>query len=74
MKKEFKLLQEDIDYILSKCKSSPMIALNVSNPKSAQEKANDAWCEIGKKYGFDGMSVEPVAGKSNLFIIAEVIE
>ena len=38
--------------------------------RSPQEKANAAWRALGKKMGFDHMSVQPIPGKGNLFFSA----
>lgn len=54
--KEFKMTQEEMDKILSINKEGgdPVTYLSGGKPmgKSLQEKINDYWKELGKKYGF----------------------
>ncbi len=71
MRKDFEMTQEDLDRILEA--SKPVIAIKIGSymPRGPQEKANDAWATLGRKLGFDHMTVEPVSGKSNLFFTAE---
>lgn len=72
MRKEFKMTEEQRDKLLEACKPVPLIALYCGTPKSPQENANDAWKKLGVEMGFDGMTVRPVTGKSNLYFTAEV--
>jgi len=74
MRKEFELTQEQFDTILSACQSVPAIMLQCGPTRSAQENANDAWKALGRELGFDGMTVKPVPGKSQLFLTADVVE
>ena len=71
MRKDFEMTQEDLDRILEA--SKPVIAIKIGSymPRGPQENANDAWATLGRKLGFDHMTVEPVSGKSNLFFTAE---
>ena len=32
-----------------------------------KERANDGWARLGKKMGFESMTVQPVSGKSQRF-------
>lgn len=71
MRKEYVLTQDQFDVIMDACKPVLMIALHCGDPGSPQENANRAWVALGKDMGFDGMTVKPVAGKSQLFVTAE---
>jgi len=74
MRKEFEMTQEEHDAILEACKPVPYMVIGGVEPRSQQESANDAWEALGRKYGFKGMSVAPVAHKSSLFFTAEIDE
>lgn len=37
---------------------------------SPQENANQAWAELGRRMGFDPMTVQPVEGKNTRFFTA----
>ncbi len=63
-RKVFKMTQEDYDKLMKACESVPLIMLNCGMPRSMQENANDAWCSLGDRMGFDGMTVKP--GQSKL--------
>ena len=66
---EYEMTQADLDKILNACKPVPMIALQCGMPRSPQENANAAWGELGRRMGFDHMTVEPT-GKGNRFFSA----
>ena len=66
---EYEMTQEDYDKIIKACSPVPMIMLHIGTPRSQQENANDAWAELGKRMGFDGMTVQP-SSKGNLFFTA----
>lgn len=58
----YEMTQADFDGIIARIKSAqdtPLIALQCGMPTSPQEAANAAWCELGKRMGFDGMTVAP---------------
>lgn len=61
---EFEMSQEDLDVLLDAMKATPvmMIGSYVSG-MDRQERANAAWENLGKKMGFDHMTVRPVEGK-----------
>ncbi len=63
------MTQEDLNIILNACKPVPMIMLQCGTPPSQQEMANNAWKALGKKMGFDYMTVEPT-GEGNRFFSA----
>ena len=70
MRREFEMSEEQLSTLLDACKPVRMIALQCGNPRSPQENANDAWRSLGQEMGFDGMTVRPVAGKSQRFFTA----
>lgn len=70
MKKEFKMTDDDMKVIMEACKPIPMIALQCGTPPSQQEMANIAWEELGKRMGFDYMTVEP-NGRDKLCFLAD---
>jgi hypothetical protein len=59
MKTEYEMTKDSLDKLLNSMKRVPMIALQCGNHRSQQERANDAWKELGEKMGFDYMTVEP---------------
>ena len=74
MRKEYEITQKDFDSILEASKSVPAMFLSGGQPMfgTPQENANRAWKEIGKKYGFVWDTAQPIAGKGQRFITAEV--
>ena len=66
----YEMTQEDLDVILDACKPVPMIMLHIGTPSSPQENANCAWAALGKKMGFDYMTVQPIPGKGTKFFSA----
>lgn len=58
-RRKYAMTQADYDKIIEACRPIPMIMLNISTPRSQQERANDAWGELGSRMGFDAMTVEP---------------
>lgn len=72
MRKEYELSQEQFDTLLKQMQPVPYIVVGGIAPRSQQERANDAWCALGREMGFDGMTVRP--GKSEKFFTAEAID
>ena len=68
----YEMTQADLDKILDACKPTPGMFLSGGVPigGSPQKNANAAWGALGKKMGFDHMTVQPIAGKGNLFFSA----
>lgn len=62
MHREFEMSESDYAKLLEACKPVQMIALQCGAPSSPQENANRAWCELGGRMGFDGMTVQPTSG------------
>ncbi len=68
-RRDFEMTTEDLTELLSCMKPVPMIALQCGEPRSLQERANDAWERLGTKMGFDYMTVKP-NGKGDRFFSA----
>ena len=71
MSKEFEMTQEDLDGLLDASKPVPYMVAGGMVPRSPQQNANDAWEALGRRMGFDHMTVQPIRGKSMLFFTAE---
>lgn len=67
---EYEMTQADLDEILAACRSVPLIMVGGYAPRSPQENANDAWAALGRKMGFESMTVQPVNGKGMRFFTA----
>ena len=76
MKQEFEMTQEEMDNIISinKGGGDPVMFLSGGAPMgySLQEKINQYWEILGKKYGFKPMTVE-ASSKGKLYFLAEPI-
>ena len=72
---EYEMTEEDLKELLDACKSTPVMFLSGGQPmcSSAQENANQAWSSLGKKMGFDAMSVRP-SNKGQRFFTAVLSE
>lgn len=72
LRTNYEMTQEDLDAILSACKSTPVMFLSGGTPmgSSPQENANRAWAALGKKMGFDHMTVQPSPGRGERFFSA----
>jgi hypothetical protein len=71
MRREYEMTQEDLGKILEACKPVPYMVIGGIEPRSPQENANAAWASLGRKMGFDYMTVKPVPGKSVRVFTAE---
>lgn len=61
-RQEYEMTPADFEEIISRIQSAknvPLIALNCGMPTSPQDAANAAWCELGRRMGFDGMTAQP---------------
>lgn len=56
---EYKMSQDDLDILLESCKDVPCIMIGDVPPSSPQENTNRAWSVLGKKMGFDSITVRP---------------
>lgn len=63
----YTMTQADLDGIMAvinAARGTPLIALQCGMPESPQEAANRAWAALGKRLGFDAMTVRPT-GQGN---------
>ena len=69
---EYEMTQDDLDAILAACKPTPVMFLSGGTPmgNSPQENANIAWGKLGKKMGFDHMTVRPDGSRGMRFFSA----
>lgn len=56
---EYEMSQDDYEKILEACKPVTYIVVDGLPPRNPQQNANAAWAELGKKMGFDYMTVRP---------------
>jgi hypothetical protein len=56
MKRDFRMTDDDLEKLLTANEAD----LDGMPPESPQARANRAWCELGQRMGFDGMTVEPL--------------
>lgn len=68
--KEYEMSEEDLKTLKEASKPVPYIIVGGLAPPSQQEMANRAWERLGKKMGFDHMTVTPIRGKGNRFFSA----
>ena len=76
-RQDFEMTPEDLRGIIdriAKARSAPLIMLQYGMPQSAQEAANSAWAELGKRMGFDPMSVRPNGKGDRFFSAASVAQ
>ena len=74
MVKEFKMTNKQFEDLLRASKPVPYMVVGGYLPTSPQENANVAWANLGKKMGFDPMTVKPIAGKDQTYFTAEPIK
>ena len=67
---EYEMTDDDLKEILAACKPTPCILVGDYMPATPQENANRAWQELGKRMGFDHMTVRPINGKDPQFFTA----
>lgn len=69
---EYEMSEKDLKKILDACKSTPVMFGNsgMALGGNQQDNANFAWAELGKKMGFDSMTVKPIQGKGSRFFTA----
>ena len=70
---EFELTDNDLTLLKKASKPTPVMYLSGGQSMfaSPQENANQAWAKLGRRMGFDPMSVRPVQGKDQKFFTAE---
>jgi hypothetical protein len=64
---KYEMTEADLEEILEACKPVPYIVIGGVEPSSPQENANRAWEALGKKMGFDHMTVRPEEGGNRFF-------
>ena len=70
-KRDFEMTVEDLNLLLDASKPTPVMYLSGGRRifDSPQENANRAWATLGRRMGFDPMTVEPT-GKGYRFFRA----
>lgn len=66
----YEMTEADLQEVLDACKPVPAMMIGGTLPSSQQENANNAWRALGKKMGFDHMTVQPIYGKGYRFFSA----
>lgn len=66
-KTNYEMTPADLEKILDACKPVPMIMLQCGPGRSQQDRANDAWAELGARMGFDHMTVQPTGNGDRFF-------
>lgn len=69
-RQEYEMTEEDLQVLLDACKPTPAIMIGSYAPPPPQKNANTAWHNLGKKMGFDYMTVRPIKGKGQRFFSA----
>ena len=64
---EYEMTEDDLKQILDACRPVPMIMVGNYLPSSPQENANRAWAALGRKMGFDHMTVRPAQRGDRFF-------
>lgn len=68
-KTNYEMTEADLEKLFEAMKPVPMIMLQCGPTISQQDRANDAWAELGKRMEFDHMTVEPT-GRDDRFFTA----
>lgn len=64
----YEMTEADLVKLLDAMKPVPLIMLHIGGgPRSQQDRANDAWAELGSRMGFDYMTVKPSAKGDRFF-------
>jgi len=66
----YEMSEADFKELLDACKPVPYVVFGGMAPASPQENANAAWRRLGKKMGFDHMTVQPIEGRGGWFFSA----
>ena len=66
---DYEMSEKDLKELLEACKPVACLMIGGHTPSSPQENANMAWAKLGKKMGFDSMSVRP-SNKGQRFFTA----
>lgn len=73
MRQTYEMTEEDLARLQRAMEPRPAIMLQCGSGPSLQQRANDAWAELGKKMNFEPMSVMPVTGKDARYFTAEPV-
>ncbi len=65
MRREWEMSEDDLEKLLDASKPVMCIKVGSYSPRSPQENANSAWEALGRKMGFDAVTVRPVQGKGD---------
>jgi hypothetical protein len=63
----YEMTESDLSKIKKACKPVACMVIGGSVGSSQQENANNAWASLGKKMGFDSMTVKPSDGGMRFF-------
>lgn len=69
-RRDYEMTEADLAKLLEAMKPVPYMVIGGMRPVSQQENANAAWAELGKRMGFEPMSVRP-NGRGDRFFNAE---
>lgn len=67
---DYEMTAADLVQLQEACKPVPYMVIGGHEPRSQQENANAAWAELGRRMGFDHMTVRPINGKGIRFFSA----
>lgn len=67
---EYEMTEADMSKIMEASKPVRYMVMGGREPRSPQENANAAWAELGKRMGFDHMTVRPISEKGGRFFSA----
>lgn len=71
VRKRFEMTTEDHAKLIEASRPVPYMVIGGCEPRSPQENANAAWESLGRRMGFDYMTVEPIPGESQMAFTAE---
>ncbi len=66
----YEMTEEDLTTMLAASQPVRCMQIGSYSPRTPQENANRAWAALGKKMGFDHMTVRPHPSKGNRFFSA----
>ena len=69
-RKEYEMTEAQLAKLLEACRPVPYIIVGGMPPRSPQERANDAWRDLGRELGFVWDTVS-ISGKDQRLFTAE---
>ena len=69
-RRNYEMTEEDEKSLMHASKPTRCMMVGAYTSPSPQENANRAWQELGKKMGFDYLTVQPIPGKDSRFFSA----